>query len=119
PPPQPSPAAPPPAPGAVPPFPRPGVVPASVTLPRPIGHDGITYSGTHAGWLGPRHDPLELKAAFRSRDDSFALDPAADVSTGRLAGRQSLLSRIEAAERRMQKRSDTAGLSAFHEPPMR
>jgi hypothetical protein len=105
--------------GVVSHYTKPGAVPASVTLPRPIGHDGITYSGTHAGWLGPRHDPLELKAAFRSRDDSFALDPAADVSTGRLAGRQSLLSRIEAAERRMQKRSETAGLSAFHEQAMR
>src|SRR5262249_47433690 len=30
----------------------PGVLPAAVTIPRPIGHSGVTYSGTHAGWLG-------------------------------------------------------------------
>jgi hypothetical protein len=33
-------------------------VPSSVTLPRPIMHDGVKYSGTHAGWLGARYDPL-------------------------------------------------------------
>ncbi len=100
-------------------FTRPGAVPASVTLPRPIGHDGITYTGTHAGWLGPRHDPLELKAAFKSRDDSFALEPAADVSAGRLADRRSLLERIESAERRVQRSPAAAGLGAFHEQAMR
>src|SRR4051794_35324507 len=34
-----------------------GPLPACVTIPRPIGHDGVTYSGTYAGFLGPRHDP--------------------------------------------------------------
>ena len=24
-------------------------MPATVTIPRPIGHDGVTYSGTYAG----------------------------------------------------------------------
>src|SRR5258708_6977381 len=33
-------------------FSKPDVLPASVTIPRPIGHSGVTYSGTHAGWLG-------------------------------------------------------------------
>src|SRR5262245_50055960 len=35
-------------------FSQPGVLPAAVTIPRPIGHSGVTYSGTHAGWLGTR-----------------------------------------------------------------
>ena len=39
-----------------------------MTVPRPIGHDGVTYAGTHAGFLGPRHDPLEFSAAPNSRD---------------------------------------------------
>jgi hypothetical protein len=33
-----------------------GDLPACVTVPRPIGHDGVTYSGTYSGFLGPRHD---------------------------------------------------------------
>src|SRR5262245_51148019 len=28
-----------------------GVMPTTVTVPRPIGHDGVTYAGTYAGWL--------------------------------------------------------------------
>src|SRR5262249_2923567 len=40
-----------------------GSLPGTVTIPRPIGHDGVTYAGTYAGFLGPQYDPLELKAA--------------------------------------------------------
>src|SRR5438270_10243690 len=47
-------------------FSPPAALPASVTLPTPIGHDGVTYSGTYAGFLGPKYDPLELRAAHRS-----------------------------------------------------
>src|SRR5437660_3334873 len=49
-------------------FTPPGAMPATVTIPRPIGHDGVTYSGTYAGFLGPRHDPMELKEAPNSRE---------------------------------------------------
>ena len=42
-------------------FSKPGVLPATVTVPRPVGHDGVIYSGTYAGFLGGMHDPLELK----------------------------------------------------------
>src|SRR6187549_295690 len=31
-------------------FTPPGSMPASVTIPRPIGHDGVIYTGTHAGF---------------------------------------------------------------------
>src|SRR5437660_5184440 len=44
-------------------FTPPGALPASVTIPRPIGHDGVTYAGTYAGWPGPRFDPMELCVA--------------------------------------------------------
>ena len=59
-------------------FTPPGAMPATVTIPRPIGHDGVTYSGTYAGFLGPRHDPFEqrpgqlLDAAGRAPDDPAA-----------------------------------------------
>src|SRR5262249_54601892 len=47
-------------------FAPPGAMPAGVTIPRPIGHDGVTYAGTYAGFLGPRYDPLEPKEAPNS-----------------------------------------------------
>jgi len=43
-------------------FSPPGDLPSTVTIPRPIGHDGVVYTGTYSGFLGPKHDPLELQA---------------------------------------------------------
>ena len=100
-------------------FTPPGALPASVTLPTPIGHDGVTYAGTHAGFLGPRYDPLELRAAHRSSDAPFPLALPADVHATRLAARQGLLGRIEAAEKTLQKHPATTGLGAFHEQALR
>src|SRR5947209_20030404 len=31
-------------------FTPPGAMPATMTLPRPIAHDGVTYSGTYSGF---------------------------------------------------------------------
>src|SRR5205823_11859956 len=49
-------------------FTAPGPMPACVTIPQPVGHNGIIYAGTYAGFLGPRHDPVEQPV-------SRALDP--------------------------------------------
>src|SRR5205085_253406 len=49
-------------------FTPPGPMPACVTIPQPVGHNGIIYAGTYAGFLGPRHDPMEQPV-------SRALDP--------------------------------------------
>src|SRR5437763_6226591 len=54
-----------------------GELPACVTIPRPIGHDGVTYAGTYAGFLGPRHDPMEPRNAPSSREP--ALHPLAPL----------------------------------------
>src|SRR4051812_1012048 len=80
----------------------PGPLPASVTIPQPIGHDGVTYAGTYAGFLGPRFDPLEMRGVPRAGEPAFALAPPADVPTDRAAARQGLLQRIEQAERALQ-----------------
>jgi hypothetical protein len=93
-----------------------GGMPGSVTVPRPIGHDGITYAGTYAGFLGPRYDPLELSAAPNSAaapTHDFALP--ADLDPGRLARRRGLLARIEDADRQLQKARPTVALGGFYE----
>src|SRR4051794_3595002 len=77
-------------------FSEPGKMPASVTLPTPVGHDGVTYSGTHAGFLGPKYDALEMKAAHRSTDAPFPLAPRDEISPERMAARGTLLQRVEA-----------------------
>jgi hypothetical protein len=90
-----------------------------VTIPQPIGHDGITYAGTYAGFLGPRYDPLELRGAPRAKDPPFALTPPADVGPARLRRRQGLLRRIEALDRAMQKQPATRALDGYHEQALR
>src|SRR5262245_44605258 len=99
-------------------FSEPGKMPASVTLPTPVGHDGTTYAGTHAGFLGPKYDALELKGAHRS-NDSLPLAAREEISPQRMAERGTLLQRIEAKDRALQKSQAGSGLGAFHEQAMR
>ncbi|MBI3407796.1 MAG: DUF1501 domain-containing protein [Planctomycetes bacterium] len=94
----------------------PGAMPAAVTIPRPIGHDGVTYSGTYAGWLGPRHDPMELREAPNSNDRAaHPLDLAADMNSSRLIARRGLLSLLDENDRILQSSRATEGLGGFHE----
>ena len=38
--------------------------------PAAVGHDGVTYAGTYAGFLGPQHDPMEHAAAERHANET-------------------------------------------------
>ena len=85
-------------------FSPPGPIPAAVTLPRPVGHDGVTYAGTHAGFLGPKHDPLEKVAANKARDPAphpTVLPP--DVSETRLVAREGLRKILEKQDAQLQR----------------
>ncbi|HYH69275.1 MAG TPA: DUF1501 domain-containing protein [Urbifossiella sp.] len=87
-------------------FTPPTGVPASVTVPRPIGHDGSTYAGTYAGWLGPRHDPFERAPAKETREvATHALDPQPDLPDTRIAARSSLLTRLQHQDAALQRGS--------------
>ncbi len=91
-----------------------GRIPASVTLPRPIMHDGIKYSGTHAGWLGAEHDPLELPdAGFVNGRPVFDLGLPAGLDVERISRRRGLLHTVEATDRWLQQHPDGLGLDAY------
>jgi hypothetical protein len=79
-----------------------GVLPAAVTIPRPIGHSGVTYSGTHAGWLGAGHDPMEIAAAAGGSTEkpTHTMALPDDLSNTRLLARQGLVRTIDQVERR-------------------
>jgi hypothetical protein len=95
-------------------------LPPAVTVPRPIGHDGVTYSGTHAGFLGPRYDPMELQSAPNAQEKAVhAVSLPADVDTARLLARRGLLRHVEDEERGLQKARATEGLTGFHEQALR
>src|SRR5262245_44579818 len=78
-------------------FAEPGVMPAGVTVPRPIGLQGITHAGTYAGFLGPSYDPLEMREAPTTQGKSthaVALPP--DVDTVRAQARFGLRQLLDA-----------------------
>jgi hypothetical protein len=98
----------------------PGPMPATVTIPRPIGHGGVTYAGTYSGWLGPRFDPMEIREA-PSANDRYAtpVELAGDLSTTRLQARRGLLQMIEDTDRYFGNSRATEGLTSFHEQAYR
>jgi hypothetical protein len=98
----------------------PGPMPAAVTIPRPIGHAGVTYAGTYSGWLGPRFDPMEIREAPSASDRYAApVELAGDLSTTRLQARRGLLRMIEDTDRHFQNARATEGLTAYHEQAYR
>ena len=89
-------------------------VPSSVTLPRPVMHDGVKYSGTHAGWLGARFDPLELPDAAFEKGRPI-LDPGLPpgIDAERLVRRRGLLHLLEHQDRYLQESPAVAGMDVF------
>jgi hypothetical protein len=93
-----------------------GNVPSSVTIPRPIMHDGIKYAGTHAGWLGARHDPLELPdAGFLNGRPVFDLGLPTGLNAERLVRRRGLLHAVELSDRHLQQDPAALAGDAFRE----
>lgn len=104
-------------------FSRPDALPAAVTIPRPIGHDGVIYTGTHAGFLGPRFDPLEFQAPGEVQGPPpHSLELPTGLDAVRVQSRASLLSVLEQTDRRLQASGDRgaiAGLESAREQAYR
>jgi hypothetical protein len=102
-------------------FCEPGVLPAAVTIPRPIGHSGVTYSGTHAGWLGTRHDPMEIAAAAGGSAEKATHSMAlpADLSDVRLLARQGLVRTIDQVDRRFDHLAASRSIGDYREQAVR
>jgi hypothetical protein len=93
-----------------------GPMPAAVTIPRPIGHDGATYSGTYAGFLGGRHDPMEVAAAEETNEKpTHSITLPAEVRETRLLARRGLLNVIEDTDRRFQTERGPRSLDNYRD----
>ncbi len=106
-----------------------GGMPSSVTLPRPVMHDGVKYSGTHAGWLGAQYDPLELpdqglekvpppqppRLGHQEVRPLWDLGLPPGVDTVRLVRRRGLLHTVETADRYFQGNPQAVGMDAYRE----
>jgi Protein of unknown function (DUF1501) len=104
-------------------FSPPQPMPASVTIPSPIGHDGVIYTGTYAGFLGAQYDPMELKPPGEvNRAPPHSLDLLDGVDATRLQARHGLLALLEEHDRVTQTRGavkGVAGLEQFREQAFR
>ncbi len=103
-------------------------LPASFSIPRPIGHDGLRYAGTHAGFLGSAHDSMELGQVYNHVETGPRVDagqstiPLAlpdDISLARLQARRGLLGVLEAQDRAVQKSAGTGAYAAMHDEAYR
>jgi hypothetical protein len=100
-------------------FTEPGAIPPAVTIPRPVGHDGVTYAGTYAGFLGPKSDPLEQLEANKSSTPAAhptVLPP--DVDQTRLAARDGLRKLLEQQDAHLQQ-TGGSGLEDSRDQAMR
>ncbi|MFM7162720.1 MAG: DUF1501 domain-containing protein, partial [Planctomycetaceae bacterium] len=93
-----------------------GEMPAAVTIPRPIGHDGVTYSGTHGGFLGGRHDPMETAAAEETPEKpTHPIALQADLAEARLLARRGLLGTLEGLDERYQQVRSARSIDSYRE----
>ena len=102
-------------------FKPPGDLPTSVTIPRPIGHDGVVYTGTYAGFLGPQHDPLELQAPAEVQERAaHGLDLPQGWDAHRIQSQVGLLKTLETYDRINQDHATRrGGLGQFREQAFR
>jgi len=103
-------------------------LPASFTIPRPIAHDGLRYAGTHAGFLGSIHDPVEIGQIYNhvevgprpdTSQSNIPLTLPDEVSVTRLHARRGLLGLLEAQDRALQKCPSTSVYDGVYEDAYR
>jgi len=103
-------------------------LPASFSIPRAVAHDGLFYAGTHSGFLGSTHDPVELGEVFNHVQMGPRLDaeksaiPLAlpdDVSLARLQARRGLLNLLESEDRAVQRDASTVAFDSIYETAYR
>lgn len=89
-------------------------MPGCVTIPRPIGHDGVTYSGTYAGFLGAQQDPMETENAGETKESpTHSLTLPDGLQLTRMQARHGLLQLIEDQDRRFQTVRHAQNLDSF------
>jgi len=72
-------------------------LPGAVQLPRPVGdQNNAAWGGQHAGFLGPRYDPLFIfDETWRPGDPLPGFTAPDDVDTQRQSGRSNLLTTVQ------------------------
>jgi hypothetical protein len=87
--------------------PRGDGVPSGVNLPTYLMEGPLLWPGQHAGFLGPRHDPWQVRSDPNKPDfrvEGLTLAPGLEVS--RLDDRRALLARMDAQRAAMAKAAE-------------
>lgn len=95
-------------------LPRPANMPAWVMVPEAISPVGPERPGQHAGFLGAAYDPYRVNSDPNSASYSpGSLDPAADVSRGRLDQRRRLLDHVSRQARHLESAAAAGTLDPY------
>jgi hypothetical protein len=92
--------------------PRTDGIPSGVNLPTFLLQGTLTWPGQHAGFLGPKFDPWQIKGDPQKPDfkvDSLTLSPGIDVS--RLDRRQTLLNEVNVQQQQLDRAAEATRLT--------
>ena len=92
--------------------PRNDGIPCGVNLPTFLLQGPLTWPGQHAGFLGPKFDPWQIKGDPQKPDfkvDSLTLSPGLDVS--RLDRRETLLNEINIQQQQLDRAAEATRLT--------
>ena len=92
--------------------PRTDGIPSGVNLPTFLLQGPLTWPGQHAGFLGPKFDPWQIKGDPQKPDfkvDSLTLSPGIDAS--RLDRRQALLNEVNIQQQQLDRAAEATRLT--------
>lgn len=92
--------------------PPPEGIPASVTLPTFLGDGPLVWPGQHAGFLGPKYDPWQIKSDPNKKNFKVDhVDLPAGLTVGQLENRVALLDALGASQEQMARSVEGKRLS--------
>jgi hypothetical protein len=93
-------------------MPRNDGIPTGVNLPTFLMQGPLTWPGQHAGFLGPKHDPLQITSDPNAPDfrvDAVTLAPGLEI--GRLEDRRGLLDQVNRQQKQLADLAEARRLS--------
>ncbi len=93
-------------------FPRQDGIPCGVNVPTFLMEGPLTWPGQHAGFLGPKHDPLQITRDPNQPDfrvDALSLAPGLEI--GRLEDRRGLLDQVNQQQKQLAALAECRRLS--------
>jgi hypothetical protein len=94
---------------------RPAVTPRVIELPETMKMDARILPGQNAGFLGASHDPFRVEVTRDAQVVPPEFSPRADAPPARLAGRMSLLERLDGRVHALDAHSGSGEFGCFQQ----